>query len=295
MNNKKNIKSFWNSLQINAHDKNLNSINSNKILFYINELEKLFIHRNHLAVNEMPYKKLNGKKVLEVGCGTGAHSLLFSFNKAEMYATDISENRVESAKKLIGMLESSNTTFRLCDAENLPYQNNYFDIVYSNGVLHHTYDIKKAISEVYRVLKPGGEAIIMLYAKNSFLYFINIYLIKGIILGYKKKFKKTWIGASTEWMSSNKQSVYNPVTYVFSKKEIKLLFSNFNIVSIRKNSFIFSHIPIFGKYISNFFGIFCGYNKAGVLLYDKPWRYETKFEKFLGKYIGFCYNIKLTK
>ena len=164
----------------------------------------------------MSYKKLNGKKVLEVG-GTGAHSLLFSFNKAEMYATDISENRVESAK--YWNVRKINTTFRLCDVENLPYQNNYFDIVYSNGVLHHTYDIKKAISEVYRVLKPGGEAIIMLYAKNSFLYFINIYLIKGIILGYKKKFKKIWIGASTEWMSSiNKQFIIQ-LHMCFQKKK----------------------------------------------------------------------------
>ena len=47
--------------------------------------------------------------------------------------------------------------------------------------------------------------------------------------------------------------------------------------------------------ISKIVGNFTGYNPAGIILYDKPWRNETKFEKFIGKYIGFCYNINITK
>jgi ubiquinone/menaquinone biosynthesis C-methylase UbiE len=293
--NKNNIKNFWSNLHLNAHDDNLKKISSNQILNYISELEKLFISRNHLAINEMPYKKLKNKKVLEIGCGTGAHSLLFAFYQAKIHVTDITEKRIDSAKKLINLLPSKNAKFKLCDAENIPYEDNTFDIVYSNGVLHHTYNITKAIEEIKRVLRPGGEAIIMLYAKNSFLYYINIYFIRGILLGYKKKFGNSWIGASTEWMSSNKQKVFNPVTYVFTKEEIKTLFSDFDIKSIRKNSFIFSHIPVIGKFISHITGKFTGYNKAGILIYDKPWRNETKFEKFISRYIGFCYNIRVIK
>ena len=41
--------------------------------------------------------------------------------------------------------------------------------------------------------------------------------------------------------------------------------------------------------------MYYGYNEAGILIYDKPWRNETKLEKYLGQYIGFCYNIKVSK
>ena len=293
--NKDKIKNFWQNLQKEAHKKNLDKIDHTNIHKFLKNLEKLFINRNHLAINEMDYKNIHNKKVLEIGCGTGGHSLLFASKGAELTSTDITPERVDSSKKLINLLKDHNTKFKICDAENLPFDNNEFDIVYSNGVLHHTHNISKAIDEVRRVLKPGGEAIIMLYSRNSFLYYINIWFIKGIILGYKKKFKDNWIGASTEWMSDKKQKVYNPVTYVFNKNEINTLFEEFNIVSIRKNSFIFNHVPFIGKYLSKLLGMYYGYNEAGILIYDKPWRNETKLEKYLGQYIGFCYNIKVSK
>lgn len=289
------IKNFWAHLQDKAHQENINKINKDNIKYYIDCLEKLFIDRMHLAVTEMPYTQINNKKILEIGCGTGGHSLFFASKGANVYSTDLTPERVDSSSQLINYLDTFKAEFKVCDAENLPYENNSFDIVYSNGVIHHTYDIKKAINEIHRVLKPKGKAFIMLYAKNSFMYYFNILLIKGFLLGYKKKYKKNWIGASTEWMSEKKQKIKNPMTMVLNKNELNVLFSEFKINSIRKNSFIFDHIPVIGKIISKFVGIFTGYNPAGIILYDKPWRNETKFEKFIGKYIGFCYNINITK
>lgn len=52
---------------------------------------------------------------------------------------------------------------RVADAENLPFANNEFDIVYSWGVLHHTPNTERAFQEVYRVLKPGGYLKGMIY------------------------------------------------------------------------------------------------------------------------------------
>ena len=53
------------------------------------------------------------------------------------------------------------------DAENLPFTNNSFDIVYSWGVLHHSPNTPKAIEEVWRVLRPGGSARVMIYHTHS--------------------------------------------------------------------------------------------------------------------------------
>jgi len=293
--NKNEIKIFWAHLQDQAHQQNINQINENNVQYYIKSLEQLFLDRRHLAVTEMPYQKIRNKKILEIGCGTGGHSLFFASKGANIYSTDLTRERVESSKKLIGHLNNLKAEFKVCDAENLPFKDSFFDIVYSNGVIHHTYDIKKAISEIHRVLKPNGKAFIMLYSKKSFMYYFNILLIKGFLLGYRKKYKKNWIGASTEWMSDKEQKIINPMTMVFNTNEIKLLFNKFTINSIRKNSFIFDHIPIIGKIISKLIGRFTGYNPAGIILYDKPWRNETKLEKFIGRYIGFCYNIDITK
>lgn len=59
------------------------------------------------------------------------------------------------------------------NAEALEFEDNSFDVVYSYGVLHHTENTQKAIDEVFRVLKPSGTAIIMLYNKNSWMTFLT--------------------------------------------------------------------------------------------------------------------------
>ena len=176
----------------------------------------------------------------------------------------------------------------------MPFKAEFFDIVYSNGVLHHTGDTTKAISEVYRVLKPGGIAVIMLYAKHSYFYWVNLFLLGGIVRGNIFK-NKEWLGRITEWMSEDEQEVFNPITRVFSHNELYKLFCKFDNVQIRKGSFSFNQFPYIGAVISRLVAHYTGYNKAGLLIYDKSWRNETRLELFLSRYIGFANNIKATK
>ncbi len=67
-------------------------------------------------------------------------------------------------------------SFQIENAEQLSFRDEQFDFVYSHGVLHHTPNPINAFNEVYRVLKPGGKAIIMLYHKHSFNYYVRIML-----------------------------------------------------------------------------------------------------------------------
>ncbi|MBK9249262.1 MAG: class I SAM-dependent methyltransferase [Ignavibacteria bacterium] len=64
---------------------------------------------------------------------------------------------------------------QLADAENMPFDDNSFDAVYSFGVIHHTPNIQKTIEETYRILKPGGQAIISVYNRNSAHYYFCSY------------------------------------------------------------------------------------------------------------------------
>jgi len=63
--------------------------------------------------------------------------------------------------------EQAEDRVRVASALELPYEDERFDYAYSIGCLHHTGDIPRAVAEIRRVLKPGGTAVVMLYAKHS--------------------------------------------------------------------------------------------------------------------------------
>lgn len=292
---KENIMEFWGSLHNTVYQDIESRLTSEEFSSLMEKLKDLFRHRQHLAAVEMPLAQLKNKKVLEIGSGTGAHTAFFSYSGAQVFSMDITPERVLATAKKLDLLNGNRNGFCLqADAESLPFQDNSFDIVYSNGVLHHTPDTMKTIAEIHRILKPGGEAVIMLYAKGSFYYWMVLFLLKGILMGNIFR-SRNWLGRVTEWMSEKTQKVYNPETKVFSKKEIARLFAEFECLDIRKNSFSFQQIPLLGKKISNLAAYRTGFNEAGNILYGAPWRNETPFELWAGKYIGFALNIKARK
>jgi ubiquinone/menaquinone biosynthesis C-methylase UbiE/uncharacterized protein YbaR (Trm112 family) len=292
---KKDIQEFWQSLHRTVYQDVERALEREGFSHMMQDLGELFLHRKHLASVEMPVSGLKGKKVLEIGSGTGAHSAFFSSHGAQMYSTDITLDRVIATAKKLDMISDNSSNICLqADAESLPFCSDFFDVVYSNGVLHHTPDTEKAIEEVYRVLKPGGKAAIMLYARDSFYYWVVLFLLKGILMGNVFR-GRSWLGHVTEWMSQKSQTVYNLETKVYSRSHILKLFDKFSNVSLRKNSFVFQQIPLAGKIISNLLARKTGLNKAGTILYGFPWRNETRVELWLGRYIGFGLNIEAVK
>ncbi len=289
------IQKFWGELYKAAYEKYDANLDSHKFLKLLGKLKELFRHRQHLAVTEMPIDELSDKTVLEIGSGAGAHTALFADHGARMFSMDITHDRVvATAGKLDLIDKNSNNVCLQGDAEKLPFPDNYFDIVYSNGVLHHSPDTPLTIKEAYRVLKPGGEAVIMLYARDSFYYWFVIFFLRGVLTGNIFR-HKNWLGRVTEWMSAKRQTIMNPETKVYSKIQINRLFSQFKQVNIRKNSFIFEQIPIIGKLIARMVMKKTGINEAGQLIYGHGWRNESHFELLVSKYMGFALNIKAKK
>ncbi len=102
------------------------------------------------------FEKAKGLKVLEVGVGLGADHQQFAEAGADLYGIDLTERAVEhTRKRLVAFGLTSDLS--VGDAENLDFSDESFDQVYSWGVLHHSLDTPKAIAEVWRVLKRGGE------------------------------------------------------------------------------------------------------------------------------------------
>jgi len=119
------------------------------------------------------FAEARGKEVLEIGTGNGADGVMFALNGARYTGVDLTDTAVEATRRHFAVMGLAGS-FQIENAEQLSFPDECFDWVYSHGVLHHTPDTQKAIAEVYRVLKPGGRAVVMLYHKHSFNYFVRI-------------------------------------------------------------------------------------------------------------------------
>jgi malonyl-CoA O-methyltransferase len=104
----------------------------------------------------LAYMRINPEFILDVGCGTGACSreLRDQFPKAKVSAIDIAEGMIKKAKMSQKFFKKID--YQVADAEHLPFEDNYFDLVFSSLSVQWMPDLKKTFSELHRVLKPGG-------------------------------------------------------------------------------------------------------------------------------------------
>lgn len=286
------IQNFWGSLYQSLYAEVEDGWTAGTLPPAIAELEDMFRLREHLAVVEMDLHHLAGKRVLEIGCGAGGHSALFAWHGAVVTATDLTPSRVQSTARKFALLGERAAGCRAVqsDAENLPFPDRSFDIVYSNGVLHHTLNTERAIAEAYRVLKPGGQAVIMLYCQDSWHYWFTLLLCVGILKG-KAFGDPNWIGKATEWGGRDQQDVPNPVTRCYSRHGIHTLFRNFSDLRLRKTEFYFYLIPKLGRLYRRYQIRRYGTHPGGRLVYGEPWPKQSPLEVRLGRVMGWAWNI----
>ncbi len=130
---------------------------------------------NYVGENEYSCLKNNigdcsGKKIIEVGCGTGFFLRRFAEQAQETVGFDLTAGMLSRGRK-IAEAEGLKINFIQGDIlKGLPFQDDYFDIVYSNSMIEFFSDIKeakKALEEMWRVLKPGGKFVIGVLNKES--------------------------------------------------------------------------------------------------------------------------------
>jgi len=293
---KQDVQAFWGSLYDSLYDDVDRELTRERLLEGIDDLEDMFRLRDYMAVHEMPLKDLKGKKVLEIGPGAGGHSALFAKYGAIMTSADITFSRAKATQvkfDLMGDMAKDCQAMQ-SDAENLPFADDTFDIVYSNGVLHHTPDTEKAIEDVYRVLKPGGQAVIMLYCKDSWHYWLNMFLCVGILTG-KIFTGPNWLGRATEWGGKNVQTIENPITRCYTAGGVRKLFTPFEGLSLRKGEFYLYLTPKLGRIYRRWQIKRYGVHPGGNLVYGEPWPISSPLELWLGRFIGWDWFISGTK
>lgn len=221
------------------------------------------------------FDRARGLRVLEIGCGLGTDGARFARAGAIYTGIDLTEAAVSLARRRFE-LEGLPGAFRVADAENLDFEDESFDLVYSHGVLHHTPDTERAVAEVHRVLVPGGRAAVMLYHRDSYNYRVNIGMLRragahllktevGLRLAHRltgepaeslrehaarlKEDAGQYLSPS-EFLSRNTDGAGNPLTRVYSRREARELFKSFPQVDISVHFLNKRWMPLIGQLLS---------------------------------------------
>ncbi|MFZ5376745.1 MAG: class I SAM-dependent methyltransferase [Patescibacteria group bacterium] len=106
--------------------------------------------------------KVKGKKILDVGCGTGSTDAYLASLGAQTTLVDVSDVALSFARKIFRKL-GLKAKFVQADAFNLPFKKESFDIVWNGGVLEHFCDEKKVemLSRMWSLVKPGGRLVVL--------------------------------------------------------------------------------------------------------------------------------------
>jgi len=132
---------------------------------YFSDLE-VQRYRSHRHLLPWIRSMVPRRTVLEIGSGVGLDSYTMARHGLEVTAVDLTTVGVQTARQRFHR-NGIRGSFAVTDACQLAFADGAFDYVYSFGVLHHAADTERAIEEAHRVLKPGGEALIMLYHRRS--------------------------------------------------------------------------------------------------------------------------------
>lgn len=146
-----------------------------------------FIHffDERLAANGLsPEALFRGKKCLDVGCGSGRGAFFMCAHGAEsVVGIDYSHKNIETCQLFAAELGASNATFLQGDAHELPFEDESFDFVWCNGVLHHMHDTDKGLAQCARVLRTGGGFWLYLYGSGGVEWALVDFIRNSVLEG----------------------------------------------------------------------------------------------------------------
>jgi len=127
------------------------------------------------------FDSLKDKDVLEIGVGNGSHAGLIASHARSFTGIDLTDYAVKSISERFRIFGLKGKVLKM-DAERLEFPDMTFDLIWSWGVIHHSSNTRKILEEIHRVLRPGGRALIMVYHRGWWNYYV-VGLLEGLVSG----------------------------------------------------------------------------------------------------------------
>ena len=161
------------------------------------------------------YVELRAKRILDIGCGLGMYVSQFRRFSDDVYGVDVDPDKVAQASQYLPNL-------RIAPAEELPFDDECFDVILLNEVIEHVDDDRRAIREAYRVLAPGGHIII--YAPNRLYPFeTHGFFFAGKYHGPCN------LPIIANWVPNFVRGYFAPHVRIYTQPEIRGLFDDLNV------------------------------------------------------------------
>lgn len=192
---------------------------------------------------ELGYADTRGLDVLDVGCGQGIDLVRFASAGARATGVDLTPRHVELARAHLEALGLPGTVVR-GDATSLPFPDDSFDLVSSNGVLHHVPEIEAALREIRRVLRPGGAFRMTVYNRSSFHYWLGQVLWEGIRRG--RLVRGQSMDAVLSQTVERGGADARPLVRVYSSRQVRRLLRGADLVDVttRLRQFDVDDVPL---------------------------------------------------
>lgn len=223
--------------------------------------------------------RVSGKRVLEIGLGQGADSESLIRRGARWSGVDLTGESVERVRTRLTLRDLPFDELKQGSVLDLPFADDSFDMVFSHGVLHHVPEVRQAEKEIHRVLRPGGELVIMMYARWSLNYLVAIGLVRraallaafplgkaglvrsgqdgGMLAAHLDNASKMGLGRylrMKEFTHYNTDGPGNPYALVYDRKRIAQDFPSFRITRTYKRFMHAPPLPVHGLPGGNLMG-----------------------------------------
>jgi len=237
---------------------------------YYEEIQEERYHYQYHIPHILDWLQWRDKHVLEIGTGVGTDARQIISRGGDYVGINVDKGSVDATKRalnvfgLTGMVEQSSAT-------NLFLEDESIDVVYSFGVLHHIPEVNKAVAEIDRVLKPGGELLIMLYNRDSINYQIEIRFLRRLVLriltlpgiiplfvllGFPREklerhaeiYRQYGKLGQQDWLNRNTDGPDNPYSQVYGKAEVEELLERYFKI-LRNEAYYFEprHWGVIGR------------------------------------------------
>jgi SAM-dependent methyltransferase len=158
------VRAYWNH---RIHDLEISSHPPGSPGFFA-DLDEYHFDKLHHLLELVDFGGYAGRRVLDVGCGTGVDLVRFVRGGASGFGIDLADSAIALARENLRH-QSLAASLSVGDGERLPFPDGTFDLVYAHGVLQYTPGDRALVEECRRVLAPGGTAFFQVYNRISWL------------------------------------------------------------------------------------------------------------------------------